>query len=128
VSIVIDNFIVSNSFLFFLSLQHLWLEIVDEENPFYWNKLDLKAEDFPPGPRLALLFLFSTMFDPGSPIARFADEWDKSFNILNILKQLNPDKISLNALLQPARSKLVYLQEVEFLPPAVVSHAIYHYF
>jgi hypothetical protein len=127
VSIGFDTFIVSNSFSLVLSLQDLWLEIVDEENPFYWNKLDLKPDDFPLGSLLALLRLFSTVFDPGSTVARLADEWEKSFIRLNMLKKFHPDKKLINVHLQPVGSQLVSL-EVEFLPPAVVSHAIYHYF
>jgi hypothetical protein len=71
--------------------------------------------------------MFSTVFDHGSPIARFADEWDKSFNLLNMIKQFHPDKKLLNAHLQPVGSQLVSLEEVDFLLPAVVSPAIYHY-
>jgi hypothetical protein len=110
--------------LLVLSLQDLWLEIVDEEQPFYWNKLDLKPEDFLLGSRLALLRLFTTVFYSGLPVTRFVDEWKKSFNRLNMMKQCHPDKKLLNAYVQLVGSKLVSLEEVEFLPPAVVSHAI----
>jgi hypothetical protein len=123
-----DTFIVSYYFLLVLSLQDLWLEVVDKEISFYWNKLDLNPDDFPQGSRLALLRLFSTVFDPGSPIARFSDEWEKLFNRLNMFKQFHPDKKLLYAHLQPVGSQLISLEEVKFLPPAVVSPAIYHYF
>jgi hypothetical protein len=68
------------------------------------------------------------VFDPGSPVGRFPDEWEKSFNRLNMLKQFHPDKKLLYAHLQPVGSQLVSLEEVKFLPPAVVSPVIYHYF
>jgi hypothetical protein len=128
VSIGFDTFIVSNSFLLVLSFQDLWLEFVDEENPIYWNKLDLKLDDFPLGSRLALMRLFSTVFDPGSPIARFAEECEKLLNRLNMFKQFHPDTKLCNAHLQPVGSQLASLEEVEFLPPAAILHAIYHYF
>jgi hypothetical protein len=72
--------------LLVLSLQDMWLEFVDEKNPFYWNKLDLKPDGSLLGSRFALRRLFSTLFDYGSPVARFADEWEKSLNRLNMLK------------------------------------------
>jgi hypothetical protein len=43
--------------------------------------VDLKPEDFSLGSRLALLRLFSAVFDPGSsgsPVSRFTDEWEKA--------------------------------------------------
>jgi hypothetical protein len=88
----------------------------------------ISTVDTPLGSRLALLHLLSTAFDPGSPVALFADEWEKWLSRLYMIKQFHPENKLLNAHLQPVGSQLVSLEEVEFLPPAVVLHAIYHYF
>jgi hypothetical protein len=68
------------------------------------------------------------VFNPGSPIAHFSDELEKSPERLNMINQIHPNKKLLNTHLQPVGSQLVSLEEVDFLPPAVISHAIYHYF
>jgi hypothetical protein len=91
-------------FLLILSIQNLWLELADEDHYFHWNKVDLKPEDFTLGYRLVLLCLFSNVFDPGSPVSRWAEEWDKSPARLHIIKQINPNKKLLNAHLQPVAS------------------------